>query len=318
MRTLAPLFALAAVVIAACGSTAADAPDAGVVGDEPATTPPTKGARDGGSTFDASNPPDTCDRKFITLDPSTLTPCENGQGHCYDKNKTPRVGTLPECNPAQWCVPNNVFAAGGQPLPLCDSGYGDGACVSPLVEEVADGASSLSHDGCDADTYCVPCVHPETRVFNPACGAIGVYDVACNGLVDDGGPPQIVVDAGPVELSSCCVYEYSKYGGQDYDAGKCVPNDALSDSQKAANFPQNTCHDNFTCAPKILVDGGNLTACHWDEGFFGDDGPGLCVDACFIPPENYEDLDSIYDGGCGGTEYCVPCYKLPQGTPGCY
>lgn len=320
----APAALVAALVVAACGSVAEPTGSDPIIGGGSLDPAPT-GGRDSGTrpgTSSGGEPdvePESCARAFVAVDSAALTVCGDGKGHCYDKDKTPKVGTLTECNATQWCVPNAVLASAGNPLPSCDSGYGAGACVSPLVKEVKDNEANLTHNGCDADSFCVPCVHPTTQRSNPACKAIGVYDNACADS-NDGGvieyePP---VDAGPIELASCCTYPNGLNNGTDYSGGRCVPTAALTPAQQQANFPQNTCVESFTCAPNALVNGQNLPGCYWDEGFFGDDGYGVCVDACFVPPDKYEDLQYIYEGGCGGSEFCVPCRELPAGTPGCF
>ena len=318
-----PLVVVAGLVAVACGNVEEPTPGLQVVGgnDQQVAVPPKKNADGGGASSGGTNEPEPepCVRAFAAVDTSTLTACGAGLGHCYDKDKTPKVGTLTECNATQWCVPDAVLAAAGNPLPSCTSDYGPGACLSDLVKEVKDNEANLKHDGCDATTYCVPCVHPQTQRANPACKSIGVYDNACPDA-NDGGlieyePP---VDAGPITFPACCTYPNALGPGQDYSGGQCVPTSALSDSQKAANFPQNSCAANNTCAPNLLVGHQNLVSCYWDEGIFGDDGYGVCVDACFVPPDKYEDLEYIYEGGCGASEYCVPCKNLPAGTPGCF
>lgn len=331
-RRAAVRFALCGVVagllVAACGAIEDDTPALGVAG--PRDTPPSGGKpRDGGgldgssgaSGTSGSPAPDVCSRKYTSVPAAGLTACGEGKGHCYDKDKTPVLGQLPECNETQWCVPDGVLAAGGQPLKSCNSGYGDGAgaCVSTLLKEIADSANQLGPDVCTPGELCAPCVYQGRQ--NPACTGVGVYDRACVGELPDANsdaePPNEPLDAGPIELASCCVWPFGQQGGIDYPAGKCVPQGALTPAQQQANFPQNTCNASFVCAPNELVAGQNLRVCYWDEGWFGDDGNGVCIDRCFIGADKYEDLDYIYTGGCQTTEFCVPCRELPAGTPGC-
>lgn len=320
------MLALIALCAAACGAMDDGPPGLQVVGPSTDSIPPNPKNPDGSpaSSSGASGQPaaEPCARAFAAADPATLSACGEGRGHCYDKDKTPKVGTLPECNATQWCVPDAVIRAAGSPLQSCDTGFSGasatGACVSTLVAEIEAEKARLVTDTCEAGSLCVPCVY--NGQANPACSAIGVYDKACDDVeASDGGSEPIAppLDAGPIELASCCLYSFSQYGGQDYTAGQCVPDGALTEEQRNVGFPRNTCNDGFTCAPNELVAGQNLGGCYWDEGWFGDDGFGVCVDRCFIPADKHEDLDYIYEGGCGGTEFCVPCRELPAGTPGC-
>lgn len=320
---LAPFFSVVALA-AACDGVDDSAPPLDVAG-----TPndPVRGgggrdaSSDGSISSSSGGPrePDACQRQYTSVPLEGLTPCESGAGHCYDKDKTPALGQLPECNETQWCVPDGVLRAGGQRLAECNSGYGDGAgaCVSTLLKEIAESQSQLIRASCGESELCAPCIYQGRD--NPACVGVGVYDRVCVGELPDAGedaePPNPPLDAGPIQLAACCAWPSG--GGLDYTAGKCVPRGALTPPQQQANFPQNTCVNEFVCAPNELVAGQNLRPCYWDEGWFGDDGYGVCVDRCFVDPSNYEDLEYIYTGGCQRTELCVPCNKLPAGTPGC-
>ena len=263
------------------------------------------------------------------VDTAALTACGDGKGHCYDKDKTPGDVTLTECSPTQWCVPDAIFAAGGNELKTCQTAsYGVGACISALVGEVAAGAASLSTDGCDNGDYCVPCTDPRTAQPTVACNPIGVYDKVCApGTEADSGliQPPANPDAGPppvLELASCCGYN-DLNGNPFYSGGTCVPTAALSPEQQASGLPQNTCADTFTCAPNELYNGGQaggtFQGCYWEGDWFSD-GNGVCVDACFLTGQQLYDLDDngVESDNCGPTQRCVPCESAPPGTPGCF
>ena len=299
----------------------------------PAQAPPNKGTPDGGSSEPGTGAggddgqTEVCKRPLAVVPTEGLTACGDGKGHCYDKTKTPKAVTLTECNATQWCVPDAVFSAGGNPLAACESPYGAGVCGSTLIEEVADRAQDLSPDGCTNGDYCVPCLDPNTQQPTNACGPIGLYADECpaGSVADDAGPGALQnvppVDAGPVQLPACC--EYPDYGFGAYSGGTCVPSSQLSDAQQSAGIPQLTCATNFSCAPNELyaagAGGGTFHGCYWEGDWFSD-GNGVCVDRCFLTPQQLYDLDDngIESGDCGPTQACVPCESAPAGTPGCF
>ena len=318
LRLALPGAALLGAFAVACGAVEDDGMQLAVAGPakDPVVVPnPSKDA--GGGDAAAPGPTaESCQRSFVAVDLASLVACQDGKGHCYAKDKTPHVGgTLPECSPTEWCVPDAVLSAGGSPLATCASGFGAGACVSTLISEVA-AETRLVQDSCDAASKCVPCNFDGQS--NAACTGIGVYDNACEEPAADAGPPPVPMDAGGIQLESCCSYDFTSYGGQVYNGGQCVPNQVLTPQQQQANLPQNTCDVGQTCAPNKLVAGQNFSYCEWEGPWFSD-GTGVCIDSCFITdPGTREDLSELEHWGCAATEFCVPCEEAPPGTPGCF
>jgi hypothetical protein len=340
MKSIAfvPVALLLSAAAVACGATEATVPDEVVGGGT--TTPATSGPRNGsdggtssgnnttsgGSSGTPSNP--SCSRSLAAVDTAALTACGDGKGHCYDKDMTPGGVTLDECDATHWCVPDAVFAAAGAALKSCDSGFGPGACASTLIKEVAASAANLTTTGCDNGDLCVPCTDPRTQQPTVACNPIGVYDKVCApGTEADSGivPGPATPDAGPpppIELAACCGYNDFN-GNLLYSGGTCVPSAALTPAEQAAGFPQNTCAQNFTCAPNELYNGGagggSFQGCYWEGDWFSD-GNGVCVDSCFLTPDQLYQLDDngVESDNCSPTQRCIPCESAPPGTPGCF
>ena len=330
--------ALSILAVVACGTSdqaAAVQPVGGGTVDG-IETPPTKGksssgsaATSGGASSSGNTPVEACHRDLVAVPTDGLTRCGDGKGYCYDTDEIPHAVTLSqaECSATQLCVPDAVFPSGGKPLPACTSPYGAGVCGSTLIKEVSDRAKDLSTDGCTNGDFCVPCMDPNSGVPTNACVDIGLYDHVCApGTEDDAGGIQsapVDQDAGPpqpVVLPACCSYANI---GFDYSAGTCVPDGRLDAQEQSAGLPHDSCATNFTCAPNELYAGGAgngiFSGCWWEGDWFSD-GQGVCVDQCFLSPDQIYQLDDngVESDNCGPTQRCIPCEKAPAGTPGCF
>lgn len=320
-------------LLAACGAVDDSTPALGVAGPTNDAVTTTPNARDGGTAATGSSGgsgtaprPEACEREFAAVSTAGLTSCGEGKGHCYDKDKTPSLVTLSECNASQWCVPDAVLAAGGNPLAACTAVTGTpGACASPLIGEVKVYAAQLTPDTCQNGDLCVPCNYPTESDPTVACKPIGVYPAACpegSTELDASAPPPLPDAAGPIDLPNCCEHDLTPYGGVLYSGGECVPNAALTPQQQAVGLPQDSCAAGQTCAPNRLIQGQTFAPCTWEAcvGPFCDEGGGVCIDSCFLNGDQRAELSDSLDSwyGCQMTEFCVPCDEAPVGTPGCY
>lgn len=266
-----------------------------------------KGDGGGSTTPPPSDPPpppkSTCGTDdFIKPDLSTLTPCGNGKGHCYDKTKFELSAVVEPCADAsQVCVPDDILNSGGAKPKSCTSIIGAGGCVTaPLFPEIEkQGASALKQDVCDAGQLCVPCVDPtHSNAPTPFCLPIGVHKNACGGA-----PPP--ADAGPPP-AQCCTHKGVSHG-------TCLPESAIPAAQQKSTAQQE-CPTGEKCAPTSLVTGKPVNC---DAGFIF--GKGVCLDTCFNQNLSIAgDIGLLSGDGCDQHELCIPCsFVKGQGVPGC-
>jgi hypothetical protein len=273
------------------------------------------GDDDGGtsSTSPKSTAPNTAaggaSCPLAKVDPSKLTACGNGHGHCYDKTKTPAPDTFHPCPDAsQVCIEDTILQAGGAKLKTCTSligGPNGGACMDmDLVVVPAQFQSQISllkKDVCDDGQVCVPCADPTSGQTNPACTGIGVYDKVCTG----GAPAAAGGDAGAASATAggaaCCTTNGKSNG-------TCLPASAVSAVASGVDLPTDSCTQGNVCAPAAFVTGKPVTC----QGLLG--RPGICLDKCF---NDMLSLGGILLGndGCGETELCLPCF-LASGLGG--
>ena len=227
----------------------------------------------------------SCDGAFAHVDVQTLTPCQDGKGHCYDGAKVGLTG-LPPCSGSDVCVPDKVLTADGQKLKACTFFIvgKPGACLSTLVSDVAAHQDQLQKDVCADDERCVPCVDPTNGHDTHVCEATGVYEKAC----------AKGTSAAP---RACC-----------HGAGTCLNKDAVPEDQQSSLSPDG-CPRQELCAPASLVS-GKPVACH-AVGL-----SGVCIDVCFAGL--LQAAGTLLRGDCQASEVCLPCaVGASEGVPGC-
>lgn len=231
----------------------------------------------------------TCASAFVPPDLSTLTPCGDGKGHCYDVAKQPiDPAQLTACAaPGQVCVPDKVLLANGTKLKPClfMGGPLKGACASLLLSELNQHASEVTQDVCDADERCTPCDDPRTNENTGTCDATGVHAKDCTG------------GAG-ADDELCC-----------HGAGVCMNNDAVP-ADSRGDLDRDSCSNSSqVCAPTAMSD-GTPTKC----SLLGLDG--ICLDTCFA--QILAGTSPVTQSSCGPTEVCLPCViGKGKGMPGC-
>lgn len=230
-----------------------------------------------------------CSGAFATPDLSTLKPCFDGKGHCYDKTKVASTDGLEVCDDATVCVPNSVLAAGGKRLKGCTSQIAGkpGVCVEVAIPEVKKNEAAIIQDICGEGEKCLPCVDPITDRANPFCDEkVGVHQDACT---DTG--------EGGTARTTCC-----------HLAGVCVSKDAVPGDQ-ADQLEAQGCPENKICAPTDQVDNAP-TKCDLPGGH------GVCMDKCFA--SMLEGVSRMLRSSCRATEVCIPCLVgKGQGMRGC-
>lgn len=271
-------------------------------GDDDTTTKPV-GEASGGDVV-------ACDANdFVTPNLDELTPCGNGKGHCFDRDKTPMADELVACDAdTQVCVPDEILTAGGETLFACSVqalGGADGACITaslfPTI--VKQGGDALKQDVCDAGQLCVPCKDPtHGNAATPFCKNIGVHATTCGlgaaGTANDGGSTPLP----PTEY--CCTTGATSNG-------ICVDESAIP-KDKVQKTIKGTCHGSNKCVPKSMVEGNPVTC---DAGIAG---RGVCLDKCFNSwMGTAGTIGALKQATCGDTEICVPCVAAGSGVPGC-
>lgn len=230
----------------------------------------------------------TCTGGFANPDLSTLTTCGDGQGHCYEGDKTALVG-LPSCpagGSGDTCVPDKVLTANGGMLKSCTFFIGNapGACVSMLVDDIAQHKDSLKQDVCDENERCSPCTDPRDGSNTHLCEPYGVYQDACKG--GTGAAPE-----------ACC-----------HRQGVCLEPSAIPDDVRD-HVESETCSSGKLCAPAALVNGQPQT-CH----ALG--ASGVCIDLCFAAMLG--PAAPVLRSGCNAASVCLPCaIGKSYGMPGC-
>ncbi|HEY8079449.1 MAG TPA: hypothetical protein VIF62_35205 [Labilithrix sp.] len=262
------------------------------------------------SSSGGANPPSagpTCGSDdFVKADLSTLTACNSGKGHCYDKTKVPLADQMVACADAsQVCVPDDILESNGAKPKSCTSIVGPGGCATtgfmPSLDMQA--AGFLKQDVCDAGQLCVPCNDPTNgNAPTPFCQPIGVHKNACGPTSgSDAG-----ADAAPTTLPACCSHK----GAASH--GVCLPDSAIPAAQ-ASSTTQQECATGNKCVPAAFV-ANKPVAC--DAGFLGS---GVCMDTCFDSTLGLAGDIGLLDGtGCDQNELCIPCsFVSGQGVPGC-
>ena len=229
----------------------------------------------------------TCTGPFAKPDLASLTPCGDGQGHCYSGMKT-LLPELPACagGSGDTCIPDKVLEANGGKLKACTFLSGKpGACVSLMVKQIAEHKNDLQPDVCDAATErCTPCISPLNDMDTKLCAEIGVYADACKG------------GAGAKE-ASCC-----------HGSGVCMTRDGVPEDSRD-DMLQDTCKSGKVCAPAAMVDGNPQTC-----SVLG--ASGVCIDLCFA--KMLGPAAGVIRAGCGATSVCLPCVVgKSRGMPGC-
>ena len=228
----------------------------------------------------------TCNGAFATPELSTLTPCGDGAGHCYDGSKTILAG-LPSCTGSgDTCIPDKVLKANGTKPKSCTFYFNGkpGACVSLLLKDIAAHKGDLHQEDCDADERCAPCISPLDGSDTHLCDPAGVYQDKCQG-------------GAAAQQQTCC-----------HGQGLCINADAAPSDQRD-NMSPDVCRDSKLCAPTALVDG---TPQHCTA--FA--APGVCIDLCFA--KMLGPAAPVIRSGCGPTAVCLPCViGSGQGVPGC-
>jgi hypothetical protein len=265
-------------------------------------------AADAGKSTDSSaastSAGGTCAGTFAKVEVSTLTPCGNGKGHCYDKTKTPNPTAYIACpNANEICVPDTLFATPGGRAKSCSSIAGPGACATLELVNVpeADKENSklLKPDICTGGDVCTPCIDPRNQASTGACEPLGVFDRPCAG----GSASAPTTPAKPPE--ACCTTNGKS-------SGICLPADAIPPEQKGDTI-QDTCSGGNQCVPAALANG---TPVKCNAGLIGS---GVCIDKCFSSLLSIGGtLGFLRGDGCSATEECVPCLFLKgKGAPGC-
>lgn len=269
-----------------------------------ATTKKPAGEASGGETV-------TCDADdFVKPNLAELTPCGDGEGHCFDRDKTPMADELVACDGGtQVCVPDEILEAGGDTLYACSVqalGGADGACITaslfPTIIE--QGGDALKQDVCDAGQLCVPCTDPtHGNAPTPFCKKIGVHATACgNAAVSptaDGGPTTPAAEY-------CCTTD-------GVSNGICIDESAIP-ADKRSKTIKDTCHAaKNRCVPRAMVENNPVTC---DGGIAG---KGVCMDKCFNSLMGTAgSIGALSTEGCGAHEVCVPCVAAGKETPGCH
>jgi hypothetical protein len=250
----------------------------------------------------------TCTGTFVKPDVSTLTPCGDGRGHCYDKTKVPAPDGFIACPTAdQVCVPDEVLAAAGSPLKSCTSIVGPGGCSTMsllnLPPELKSQVGMLKQDVCSTGQLCAPCINPMDNSKTGACEPVGVFDKPCTGAAAAGrGGGTAGAPATPQE--ACCTTNGKSNG-------ICIAETAIPEAQRGDTV-SDTCKGGAKCVPAAFVSGAPVTC---KGGPFDD--PGVCMDKCFSGMMALAG-PLLANDACGATEICVPCFLgKSKGLPGC-
>lgn len=154
----------------------------------------------------------------------------------------------------------------------------EGRCLPSCLPAIAAQRDGLRQSTCDASERCVPCFDPLT----------GADTGACRIAADQPAEPTRVFEA-------CC----SK-------AGRCVPPELLT-SDQSEQLPAGGCTvraERCAPAPLLTSDSARFPTCR-SQG-----QPGLCLADCFLPSDAVRYLSRE---GCGASERCVSCARLPAG-----
>ncbi len=269
-------------------------------------TPKAAGEASGGEVV-------TCNAEdFAKPNLAELTPCGDGKGHCYDRDKTPMADEMVACDDAdQVCVPDEILSAGGETLYACSVqalGGAEGACITaslfPTI--IKQGGDALKKDVCDDGQLCVPCKDPtHGNAATPFCKKIGVHDAACDGA------PTKAADGGGSSGEELPPTEYCCETNGNAN-GVCIDESAIPEDRRSKT-KKGTCHGSSNrCVPKSMVEGNPVTC---DSGVAG---RGVCMDKCFNSWMGAAgSIGALKQEGCGATEVCVPCVAAGSGVPGC-
>jgi hypothetical protein len=228
-----------------------------------------------------------CEPPFAKPDLSTLKPCGEGKGHCFNAAKVPLPASqLQACDGGEVCIPDPILKAGGTKLKACTFFMQNkpGACVSTLLKDMKANEKVLQPDVCDEGERCAPCINPMDGVDTHVCDETGAYEKDCVGGTDDSN------------AEICC-----------HGMGLCSKLDAIPEDNRS-NMERNVCPENKVCAPAALIEGAPVKCDVMGMS-------GVCLDRCFA--SMLASVGQHMRGGCGPTELCLPCALGGKMMPGC-
>ncbi len=249
---------------------------------------------------------------FEAVDLTSLTPCGNGVGHCFEEARAPYAGLLTRCaKEGEVCVPDDALRAAGGKLATCTSIIGPGACVTPqLFPKLDEQKAALSQDVCAGGQVCVPCVDPtNNNAPTPFCQSVGAFKTKSREAGCSGGSTSDAGAAPPSE--TCCAAS-----GQS--RGLCVDMPRIAPAGYQDTAAQGTCKSAANrCVPTTVYE-KTPVRCTSAYPTAAAGKAGICLDTCFS--DSFFDAEwkpLVKQGSCGASELCLPCDALLPGTPGC-
>lgn len=233
----------------------------------------------------------TCCKGFGYLIPDYLIPVDFRSRLAKGK-----AGTL--------CVPTEFATDADFTPPKCTSVFGlKGVCLSGCLPEVTTADIQLPRSSCPVNTFCAPCIHPQTKKKTGACE---FGKMACD-------PPEVLDDCKPFTPTPSVLKQYKPCCVMEKGRGHCAPGKFVEVAQQK---DLRKCPDGQSfCVPDdMLIRGGKHqpTLCKALNG-----REGRCLSICI--KSVYDQLKDLERSSCKADERCVPCYdpRTGMGTGSC-
>lgn len=272
------------------------------------------GAAEGGTGSTAAECDTTSPKKLEPMAPSSLPGCcaegATGAAHCVPQGKVPngfRKAMAP-CT-GGFCIPDALIKSGGAAPPSCKSAFGDGACLSVCIPNIAAKKDLLEKAGCAGeDEKCAPCISPLDNKPTGACdvGKPHPEDDACKA---GGGGTGASSAPAPSEAAACPytgpLVDVSKFMECDPKGARCVPESSVPEAQRAMLAK---CTTGYCVPDPILAHKGQYipATCSSTAGAEGRclhiSLPVVAAKASLLPQDT-----------CSGDEKCVPCTDPIEG-----
>jgi hypothetical protein len=242
------------------------------------------------------------------VDPKLFPACAPacGGAHCVPTSLVPAAEQplLAACNGGKGlCAPDKIIvAAGNAPPKSCTSIAGaEGRCTSKCLPSVAELASLLPVDNCDAGEVCAPC-------FNPTAGdpttATGACTIGCDKPTQPPlllecpwtGPPVIDAKKFPACAPAC--------GG-----AHCVPKALVPQDEQSLLASCNG--GKGLCAPDPIITSANHFVPPTCTSVAG--AEGRCMSTCL--PDIAKQAALLPQDVCAANERCAPCFNPTASDP---
>ncbi len=242
---------------------------------------PITGADTGACTLNGDSPNEP---------PFVFERCCSLRGSCVPTSLVPpdqlaQLGADTCADPAAVCAPDDLVDPAYIPPTCASIGGAEGRCLPDCLPDIAAQAGTLPQSTCAVGELCAPCYDPITGENSGACTLNG----------DAPTEPAYV-------FGNCCLSD------TDVARGRCVPPEAIPDSQESA-LVADDCTDPNLCVPNPFLTDPNYQFASCTRSF---GQTGGCVPDCLVDPLL---AWTMAQWDCQNGELCAPCTNPLTGEP---